>query len=76
MRFEYKIIYFKAVIATTSSGLPDDINIRFDELGRDGWEYVEMKPVMSGGLFFIFIGIFSSTKRFVAIFKRSLDKCQ
>lgn len=72
VRYEYKLLHFKVGIAS-SSGLPDDLNLRFDELGRGGWEYVEMKPVMSGGFFLLFVGIFSNTKRMVAVFKRPLD---
>ena len=72
MRYEYKLIHFKAGL-WTASGLPNDLNLQFDELGRDGWEYVDMKPILSGGLFLFFIGVFTNTKHFVAIFKRAID---
>ncbi len=67
--YEYKLLHFKAGLATESS-LPDDLNLRFDQLGKEGWEYVEMKPIQSSGLFFVFIAVFSRTKSFVAIFRR------
>ena len=70
MRYEYKLLHFKVGLPS-GSGLPDDLNLRFDELGSEGWEYVDMKPIMAGGLFFLFIGVFTNTKRFVAVFRRS-----
>ena len=71
MRYEYKLLHFKAGMGSVS-GLPDDLNLQFDKLGSEGWEYVDMKPLLSGGLFFLVIGIFSNTKSFVAIFRREL----
>jgi len=71
MRYEYKLLHFKVGLIS-ASGFPDDLNVRFDELGREGWDYVEMNPIISGGLFFFFIGIFSSTKRMVVVFKRPI----
>ena len=72
MNYEYKLLHFKVGVFS-SSGLPDDLNIRFDELGKNGWEYVEMKPILSSGLFLLFIGIFSSTKQMIAVFKRPIS---
>ena len=71
MKYEYKLLHFKVGVFSPS-GLPDDLNIRFDELGQNGWEYVEMKPILSSGLFFLFMGIFSSTKQMIAVFKRPI----
>ena len=71
-KYEYKLLHFKAGLSTASS-LPDDLNVQFDRLGSDGWEYIEMKPIQSSGLFLAFIGVFSSTKSFVAVFRRVRD---
>lgn len=68
-RYEYKLLHFRAGMSTASS-LPDDLNMRFDHLGSEGWEYVEMQPIHSGGFFLLFIGIFTRTKDFVAVFRR------
>jgi hypothetical protein len=69
-KYEYKLLHFKAGLSTSSS-LPNDLNIQFDKLGEEGWEYVEMCPIQSSGLFFAFIGVFSSTKNFIAVFRRA-----
>jgi hypothetical protein len=72
MRSEYKLLHFKVGL-WSSSGLPDDLNMKFDELGREGWEYVDMKPIQSGGLFLFFIGVFTNTKQFLAVFRRPIQ---
>jgi hypothetical protein len=74
-RYEYKLLHFKAGSAT-ASGLPDDLNVQFDELGREGWEYIEMKPIQTGGFFLFFIGVFTNTKRFIVIFRRPVPSSQ
>jgi hypothetical protein len=38
-RWEYKVVYFSAE-QWTRTGLPDDLNERFDEYGAQGWELV------------------------------------
>lgn len=43
-RYEYKLLHFKAGLLTASS-LPEDLNLRFDELGNDGWEFIEMRQI-------------------------------
>lgn len=68
-RYEYKLLQFSARLRTPST-LPEDLNIRFDELGAEGWEYVEMNPIHSGGFFLLFIGVFTQTRDFVAVFRR------
>jgi len=65
----YKLLHFKAGL-WTASALPNDLNVRFDELGAEGWEYVEMQPIHGGGFFLFGFGIFTSTKNFVAVFRR------
>jgi len=68
-KYEYKLLHFKAGLGTASS-LPYDLNIKFDKLGQEGWEYVEMQPIHGGGFFFFGIGVFTSTRKFVAVFRR------
>ncbi len=70
-RYEYKLLQFSARMRTASS-LPDNLNIRFDELGAEGWEYVEMKPIHSGGFFLFFAGVFTQTRDFIVVFRRPL----
>lgn len=70
-RYEYKMLHFRANM-WSSTGLPEDLNVKFDELGAAGWEYLEMKPLLSGGLFFLFIGYFTRTNSMVAVFRRPL----
>jgi hypothetical protein len=38
-RWEYKIVYFSAE-RWTATGLPSDLNEKFDEYGAQGWELV------------------------------------
>lgn len=38
-QWEYKIVYFSAD-RWTSTGLPSELNAKFDEYGQDGWELV------------------------------------
>jgi hypothetical protein len=71
MCYEYKIIYFR-VDLFTASGLPKDINEKFDLLGNQGWEYEDMRQITSGGFFLMFVGIFSRTKQFIVVFKRPI----
>jgi hypothetical protein len=72
MKFEYKIVYIDATHRTLS-GLPEDINIKFDEYGRDGWELVKIEQRMKGGLFFLFfLGWINLTAGYIGFFKRPL----
>lgn len=68
-KYEYKLLYFN-VDLWSQSGLPSDLNVKFDELGEEGWEYLEMKPIQSGGLFLAIVGVFTHTKRLIAVFRR------
>ena len=43
-KWEYKIIYCGAE-RWTSTGLPTDLNERFDELGAHGWEMASMVSI-------------------------------
>jgi hypothetical protein len=43
-KWEYKIIYCGAE-RWTSTGLPSDLNQRFDEFGAQGWELVGMASI-------------------------------
>ena len=70
-KYEYKLVHFNARL-WTASGLPNDLNVQFDALGKEGWEYVDMKPLLAGGFFAFFIGVFTSTKSFVVIFRREM----
>jgi len=72
MKFEYKLFYFRAGLAT-ASGLPEELNDEFNRLGADGWEYVDMKPILTGGFFAIFAGVFTNTRSFVVVFRRTSE---
>jgi len=63
-RWEYKIVYFDAR-RWTSTGLPNDLNERFDALGMEGWELVRTEPIIGGSLF-----AGNETRGFIAFFKR------
>ena len=43
-KWEYKIVYCGAE-RWTSTGLPSDLNQRFDEFGAQGWELVGMVSI-------------------------------
>ena len=43
--WEYKIVYFSCE-RWTSTGLPTDINERFDEFGKQGWELVGTEGII------------------------------
>jgi hypothetical protein len=65
-RWEYKIVYFDAR-RWTSTGLPNDLNERFDALGVEGWDLVRIEAILGGSLF-----AGAETRGFVAFFKRPL----
>jgi hypothetical protein len=44
-KWEYKIIYCSAERFWTSTGLPADLNQRFDEFGSLGWELAGMVSI-------------------------------
>jgi hypothetical protein len=69
-RWEHKIVYFDAR-RWSSSGLPNDLNERFDALGIEGWNLVRMEAIL--GCSFWPLGFAGTeTKGFVAFFKRPL----
>lgn len=68
-RWEYKIIHISTE-RWTSTGLPGDINEKFDELGAQGWELVRTESILRGSI--APIGA-SMTVGIVAIFKRPLE---
>ncbi len=72
MKWEYKIVYVNAK-KLTSTGLPEDINIKFDELGEEGWELIKVEQKLNSGMLLFGFGWFSSTVGYVAIFKRQKE---
>jgi hypothetical protein len=68
-RWEYKIIYFSAE-RWTSTGLPSDLNQKFDEYGAEGWELVDTESIARPS--FIPWGG-SKTVGVVAYFKRRIS---
>jgi hypothetical protein len=66
-RWEYKIVYFSAE-RWTSTGLPSDINERFDEFGAQGWELVGTEAIIRPS-WFLSAG---TTVGIVGYFKRGL----
>ena len=67
MKWEYNIIYINAT-KWTSTGLPDDLNDKFDALGKEGWDLVKIESKLDNGLFTL--GAY--TAGYVAFFKRAL----
>lgn len=67
MKWEYNIIYINAT-RWTSTGLPNELNDKFDALGKDGWELVKIESKLDSGIF----NFGSYTSGFVAFFKRTL----
>ncbi len=63
-RWEYKIVYLVAS-KWTSTGLPEDVGVRFDEMGSEGWELVRVEPVLRPS---VLSG--SYTAAFITFFKR------
>ena len=64
--WEYKIVYFSSE-RWTSTGLPTDINERFDEFGKQGWELVGTESIIRPGWFSA-----ARTAGMVGFFKRRL----
>ena len=67
-KWEYKIVYSSAE-RWTATGLPADLNQKYDEFGADGWELVGTESVERPS-FFPWGG--SKTVCVVAFFKRRL----
>jgi len=67
VKWEYKIVYFDT-IRWTSTGLPPDLNERFDTWGAEGWELVRTEPVLHRSWF----STGTYTAGIVAFFKRQL----
>lgn len=66
--WEYKVIYFGAE-RWTSTGLPSDINEKFDEYGSEGWELVATDSITRPSWWF---GSGGTTVGIVAFFKRRI----
>jgi hypothetical protein len=66
MRWEYKIIYIDAT-RWSPTGLPEELGVRFDELGDEGWELVKVEPILTGS-WGVFLG--SKTKALISFFRR------
>ncbi|MDR1171665.1 MAG: DUF4177 domain-containing protein, partial [Bacteroidales bacterium] len=64
-KWEYKIVYINAT-QQHQSGMPDDINERFDQWGNEGWELVKVEPKLTCG----FWGFGSFTEGFIVFFKK------
>ena len=64
-RWEYKIVYINAT-QSRQSGLPDDVNEKFDQWGDAGWELVKVEPKLTCGLF----GLGTFTEGYVAFFRK------
>jgi hypothetical protein len=64
--WEYKIVSIDTN-RLTSTGLPDDLNEKFNNWGAEGWELVKVESILKPG-FILSMG--SYTKSFVAFFKR------
>lgn len=69
VQWEYKLLVIKTFM-NTATGLDDNLNEKFNELGADRWQLVEMQPVLKKGFFFGGIGNTSYTDSIVAVFKR------
>ena len=70
MKWEYKIVYINAKKWKTSTGLPEDINEKFDMYGQQGWELIKVEPKLDGGFGFLGFGWFHQTVGYVAFFKK------
>jgi hypothetical protein len=67
-KWEYKIVDINA-LRWTRTGLPADVNQKFDEWGAQGWELVATESVIRKGWFIYG----SETASIVAFFKRQID---
>jgi hypothetical protein len=67
-QWEYKIVHILAD-RWTGTGLPEDINIQFDQFGSEGWELVSTESLMRPGIVSPL-----KTVAIVAFFKRPLTK--
>jgi hypothetical protein len=65
VRWEYKVVKMSANL-WTSTGLPEDLNVKFDEYGAEGWELVSTDTLERSGFF----SHGSDTAVLVAFFKR------
>jgi hypothetical protein len=72
MKWEYKIVYIDAR-HHTASGMPEDVNIKFDEYGSEGWELIKVVPKLKGGFYAFFLGWINLTVGYTAFFKRTLE---
>ncbi len=64
--WEYKVLHIDAQ-KWTGSGLPNDLNLRLDELGAEGWEMVGTESIQRTS---IFMWGGSKTVGMIAYFKR------
>ena len=66
MKWEYKIAHILAN-EWTGTGLPNELNQRFDAWGAEGWELIGTESIVRSG----FLN-FTTTVALVAFFKRSI----
>jgi hypothetical protein len=71
MKTEYNVMYVRANMAT-STGLPDDFNIKLNELAADGWELDKVVPKTRGGIFLFGIGRIEQTVGYLVFLKRQI----
>ena len=69
-KWEYKLVVIQT-FKNTSTGFDENLNVRFNELGNEGWELVKIEPVQKGGFLFFGFGGTSYTESLIAVFKRS-----
>ena len=73
MKWEYEIVYIDARYPS-ESWMPEDVNIKFDEFGREGWELIKVVPKLKGGFYAFFMGWITLTVGYTAYFKRPLEE--
>ena len=71
MAYEYHVLYVRAN-KNTYSGLPDDINIKLNELGKAGWEIDKIVPKLRGGIFLLGIGRLDQTVAYLIFLKKEI----
>ena len=69
--WEYKIVYVPSD-GWTNFGLPVDLNERFDEFGKQGWELVGTEAIMRPTWTWFYLWSGSTTVGIVGFFKRRL----
>ena len=67
IKWEYKVMLVR-VKGLVFSGLPEDVGVKLDEYGSEGWELVGVEPILRKGLI---AGSF--TDSFALFFKRPVE---